>query len=272
MRVLHGHAAGPPLWAKMAGARRPAVPVPMRSRSPSTLCLLAALATGALAAQPAAEPPPDPRAPGVAADQRLTLLVERMRQVQEGIQTLEAAFVQRKESDMLLAPEVARGGFSYAAPDRVRWEYAVPNPISIVIEGGSMTTWYRDLAQAERFDVGRQSQRVLEYLGAGSSLATLLEYFDVVLHTPQRSDAPFELELTPRFERLARRLESMRLWVDPELYLPVRLHYVEPGGDTTDYAFSEFRVNQGIPEARFRLELPDEVAVRTIDLNRRGGL
>lgn len=252
--------------------RPPAAPrraLSMR-RSPASLAaaFLLALVGGAAAADEVR----DPRAADVAPEDRLGLLVERMRIVQEGIRTLEASFVQRKESAMLLEPEEAVGHFSFAAPDRVRWEYASPNPISMVIEGGRMTTWYRDLGQAERIDIGRQSQRVLEYLGAGSSLATLLEYFDVALHLPADVTAPFELELSPRFERVARRLASMRLWVDAASYLPVRLHYVEADGDTTDYRFSALRVNREIPNERFELDLPESVALRTIDLNRRGGL
>ncbi len=249
----------------------PSALAPMR-RPLSSLALAFALALGLVAAAAAAAGLPDPRAEGVAPEERLGLLVERMRIVQEGIETLEAEFVQRKESALLIEPEEALGRFYFAAPDRVRWEYTTPNPISMVIDGERMTTWYRDLEQAERIDIGRQSQRVLEYLGAGSSLVTLLEYFDVALHLPTDPREPLQLELSPRFERVARRLAGMNLWVDPELYLPVRLTYVEADGDTTDYRFSAFRLDQGIPDERFELDLPESVDLRTIDLNRRGGL
>lgn len=194
-----------------------------------------------------------------------------MRLEQETLQTLSADFVQSKESTMLLEPEEARGTFQYAAPDRVRWEYSAPNPISMVIEGERMTTWYRDIDQAERVDIGRQSQRILEYLGAGSSLDTLLEYFDVRLRMPEDRALPLQLELTPRFERVAKRLREMSLWIDPELFLPVRLRYVEADGDVTAYEFSNFQLNQEIADDRFELDLPESVDVRTIDLNRRGG-
>jgi outer membrane lipoprotein-sorting protein len=63
----------------------------------------------------------------------------------------------------------------------------------------------------------------------------------------------------------------MSLWIDPELFLPVRLRYVEADGDVTDYRFSGFRLNGEIPDERFELDLPDSVALRTIDLGRGGG-
>jgi len=204
--------------------------------------------------------------------ERLNVLVENMRLEQESLQTLEASFTQRKESAMLLEPEAATGVFSYAAPDKVRWEYDDPTPISLVITGDHMTTWYRDLGEVEEVEIGRRSQQVLEYLGAGSSLASLLEYFDVRLALPTDRTLPMHLDLDPRFERVARRLQGMEIWVDPETYLPLRLRYVEADGDVTDYRFSDFKVNGELASDRFELQLPDDVEVRTIDLNRRAGL
>ena len=45
-----------------------------------------------------------------------------------------------------------------------------PTPITLLIQGDEMTTWYKDLDQAEKVQVGRQSQKVLEYLGFEASL------------------------------------------------------------------------------------------------------
>lgn len=204
--------------------------------------------------------------------ERLEVLVERMRLEQESLKTLEASFVQRKESALLLEPGEADGVFYYAAPDKVRWEYDDPTSISLLITGDHMTTWYRDIGQVEEVEVGRHSQRVLEYLGAGSSLATLIDYFDVRLSLPDDRSRPMHLDLEPRYERVARRLQGMEIWVDPQTYLPIRLRYIEGDGDVTDYEFSDFRINEEIAAGRFEFDLPDDVQVRTIDLNRRPGL
>ncbi len=217
-------------------------------------------------------PPPDPDDPALSAGERLEALVERVRHENRRIRTLEAAFTQHKESLFLVAPLESRGSFSYAAPDRVRWEYTSPNPVSLVIAGEEMTTWYRDLGQVERLPVGRKSQRILKYMGAGSSLETLLEYFTVTLHRPRDGRSPFQLDLDPRFEKIAARLASMSLWIDRERFLPVRLRYVEADGDLTDYRFSDFKVNRDIPEERFRLDLPREVKVRVLPPESPAGL
>lgn len=208
---------------------------------------------------------PDPTSAKLTAAERLPALVARVKHEQEHLRTLQANFVQSRESELLLAPEESRGVFYYAAPESVRWEYRTPKPISMVIRGQQLTTWYRDLGRADRLDVGRQSTQILRYLGAGSSLGTLLQYFNVNLVTP-KDDAgePFRLDLKPRFERVAKRLREMTIWLDREHFLPVHLRYVEPNGDITDYRFTDMRVNQPIASDLFDLELPAGVKVRSI--------
>lgn len=201
---------------------------------------------------------------------RLQALIERIQAEHQRLNTLEAEFVQHKESSMLLAPIEARGVFSYAAPDRVRWEYESPDPISLLISGDQMTTWYRALGQAERLPVGRHSQRVLKYLGAGSSMETLLEYFTVTLHSFRDGAKPYQLDLEPRFARVAKRLLGMSVWIDRDRFLVTRVRYVEPDGDVTEYRFKNFKINGELPADRFRLDLPKEVKVRTLDLERAG--
>lgn len=236
----------------------------------NALVLLAAGLLVVLAPRPAAgDKAPDPRRADLAPGERLPALVERVRWEHARLQTLEADFRQLKESELLLEPVEARGVFSYEAPDRVRWEYVGAEPISLLIDGDQMTTWYRDLDQAERIDVGRHSQRILEYLGAGSSMARLMEYFDVVLRTPGDGSLPYHLELEPRYARVARRLRRMDVWIHPELFLPSRLRYVEADGDVTEYVFTNMRVNAGLPAGRFELTLPERVKVRELEIDGR---
>lgn len=174
---------------------------------------------------------------------------------------------------MLVQPVEARGSFAFsAAPDRVRWEYETPNPISILIINEQMTTWYRDIQQAEKVSVGNQSQRVLKYLGAGSSMEDLLQYFELTLTVPVDSTQPYVFDLAPRFDKVAKRLQGMTVWLHPQFFLPTRLRYVEPDGDVTDIRFERLRINEGVPDDHFKLELPTTVEVRRVNPDRSAGL
>lgn len=234
----------------------------------AALCALAALVLAF--GSPAAGELPDPNAPGLSLSERVKALVERIKAEQGRVRTLEARFVQRQSSSMLLEPETSRGVFSYKAPESVRWEYQSPNPISVLVDGELMTTWYRDLGRAERLKVGRYSNQVLKYLGASGSFDSLLDYFQVRVSFPDDRTEPYRLILTPRYERIKRRMTGMTIWVDPERYLPVRMRYEAADGDVTEYEFLDLRVNRSIPAERFRLDLPKGVRVEETSIDRRG--
>lgn len=244
---------------------RLAIPLSRLLRRAATLALPALLALPLLAAAP---PKPDPRAPGLDGFQRLQALLDRVKLEQKGLKTLEARFVQHQQSELLVAPQDSTGVFSYAAPDRVRWEYHEPNPISVVIRGSEMTTWYRDLNRADQLKVGRYSSQVFKYLGASGAMQTLLDYFQVAL-SPGKGNEPYRLELTPKYARIAKRLKGMTLWIDSERFLPVRLKYTEGDGDVTEYEFKDLKINPAIPPDRFVLDLPKGVETRVIDLEAR---
>jgi outer membrane lipoprotein-sorting protein len=228
--------------------------------------LAAALVLASPARAAAVTKPPDPMAAGLNAADRLQALIDRVKFEQGRLTTLEASFAQRRESEMLVAPEESRGTFSFAVPDRVRWEYDSPKPLTLVIRGSEMTTWYRDLGRADRVNVGRYSNQVMRYLGAAGSLETLMQYFTLRVAFPDGKGSAYQLDLAPRYERIAKRLKAMTLWLDPATFLPSRLRYTEADGDVTEYRFTGVRLNAALPPNRFDLTLPAGVEVRTLDL------
>jgi len=235
------------------------------------LIFLTLAVTAAQVAQVTAAAPEltDPRAAGLSGTQRLEALMNRVRIAQQGMKTLEARFVQKKESSLLTKAEESNGTFSYAAPGRVRWEYTSPNPISVVIDGSEMTTWYRDLKRAERLKIGRYSNQVMKYMGASGSMQTLLEYFKLTLKVPDKTSEPYRLDMVPKFARIAKRVKEMTIWVAPDTFFPSRLRYVEGDGDVTEYQLKDLKINSRIPEDRFVLHIPQGVETRVIDLDQK---
>ncbi|MDA8016413.1 MAG: outer membrane lipoprotein carrier protein LolA [Thermoanaerobaculia bacterium] len=218
-----------------------------------------------------AQDEPDPTDEDLSASERLEALIERIKLTQSQLVTMEADFEQHKESQLLLEPEVSTGHFWYHAPDRVRWSFASPTDTLVAISGGSMLTWYRDLNRAERVDIGKQADRVMEYLSASNSLETLQRYFSVRVTFPQNDGDPYSLQLDPRFDRVAQRIEQMAIRLHPEGFYPLYLKYVEPDGDVTEFTFENILVNEEIADETFQIELPDDVEVRTVELGRGEG-
>ncbi len=154
---------------------------------------------------------------------------------------------------------------SYAAPDKVRWEYLDPRPLTVLVTGETMITWYRDLGRAERAKIGKVSDRVMRYMNAATSLASLLDYFTATVRFGTGTE-PYKIELEPRYQRIARRLSSLTLWIDRERFLPVALRIEGADGSVTDVRFESVEVDPTFPADRFVLALPDDVEVREVDL------
>jgi outer membrane lipoprotein-sorting protein len=209
---------------------------------------------------------PDPRREGLTTSQKLEQLLARVALEQGKMESMQASFVQYKESVLLLEPQVSRGEFLFVKPDKVLWEYTEPEPIRVVIHGEEMLTWYRDLGRAERVMVGSYSDRILEYMGASNSLELLRKYFDLRVLFPSEPEAPYRVELLPRFERVAKRIAGMSLEIDPERFLPTTMRYEEADGDLTEYRFEDLVINGTVPEDGFDLGLPEGVEVHTVEL------
>lgn len=199
--------------------------------------------------------------------QRLAKLLAMVKSEQQKIHTLTADFTEEKVSQLLAKPSISHGRFSYEAPDKVRWEYLKPNPITLVIQGDEMTTWFRDLGRADKVKVSRYSRRVLQYMGAGVSVDRLLAYFEVAVWQPGGKDQDYRLDLIPRYDRLRKHLKSMTVWIDNHSYLMTRLRYEEPDGDRTEYRLTDVVVNQPLPADRFVVKLPPGVRVRQVELD-----
>ncbi len=195
--------------------------------------------------------------------ERFDALISQIKAKQSELQSLEASFVQTKQSMLLLEPEVSKGSFAYQAPNNARWEFTEPNNTVMVINDGEMLTWYRDLGTAERLAVDKHTSQIEQYLAATNSVERLRRYFDFTAAFP-KDGRPYRIELTPRFSRVAKRLTSMTIWFDREQFVPVRLNYEEPDGDTTEFVFEQVRVNLELPSDRFEIELPGDVRISTI--------
>jgi len=229
------------------------------------LLVLLALSTAAQATEK-----PDPRAPGLSGTERLEALMNRVRLEQQAVKTLEARFVQNRESSLLVAAEQSTGTFSYAVPGRVRWEYTSPNPISVLIQGEQMTTWYHDLKRADLLKIGKYSNQVFKYLGASGNMDALTEYFTVRLTAPPKAGVPYQMELIPRFSRISKRIKSMTLWIDDQTFFPEHLKYVQADGDTVEYQFTDMKRNAPIPDDRFVLKLPPGISTRVLSRGQEG--
>ncbi|HVR40396.1 MAG TPA: outer membrane lipoprotein carrier protein LolA [Thermoanaerobaculia bacterium] len=195
----------------------------------------------------------------------LETVVKKVQEQQKKTTTLQADFRQEKELALLSKPEVSTGTFVFSKPNNVLWTYDAPKKVQMLIAGGAMTTYFPDLAKAERIDVKRFEDRIFKYMGASGAIDELARYFDFTF-TDTSTSPTWQLDLTPKNRVVAKRVKSIRLWIDKKNYLTTKIEYVEGDGDITRYEFSNIKVNAPVAQSRFTLNLPANVKVEQMKL------
>jgi outer membrane lipoprotein-sorting protein len=202
-----------------------------------------------------------PAAQGNTLDQ----VIRKIQQQQKQTTSLQADFKQEKVLALLAKPDVSTGQFAFAKPNQVRWSYAAPKRVEMLITGGVMTTYFPDLNKAERLEVKRFEDRIFKYMGATGAIDELGRYFDFTFS--DKASSPFYLlDLTPKTKVIARRAQRIKIWIDKKTYIPSKFEYVEGDGDITRYEFTNIRLNEQIPPGKFALNLPANVKLETMKL------
>jgi outer membrane lipoprotein-sorting protein len=195
----------------------------------------------------------------------LAHVIKQVQEQQKKTATLQADFRQEKELALMAKPEVSSGTFTYSRPSNVLWTYNTPKRVQMVIADGYLTTYYPELAKAERIDVKRFEDRIFKYMGATGAIDELARYFDFTF-TDSKSKPVFVLDLTPKNRAVSKRVQRIKLWIDKTTYLTSKIEYVEGDGDITRYEFTHVRINESVPPSKFALTLPSTVRVETMKI------
>lgn len=198
--------------------------------------------------------------------QTLDAVLKEVQKRQQTVRSIQADFRQEKSLDLLAETQVSTGTFAYEKPDKVRWDYASPAEVVMLIAGGRLTTWYPALKKAETLEVTRFQDRIFRYMGAGSAIDELSNYFNFRF-TEKKGSNTYRLDLAPKTKQIEKRVKSITIYIDRQTYLTNRIEYVEGDGDATIYEFSNIRINEPIDGKRFELALPADVRVEQIRLD-----
>lgn len=170
------------------------------------------------------------------------------------VDSLSAEFEQVQIDENGEVVQSASGVFLLERPDRFRWEYREPYRQVIVSDGRALRFYDADLAQVTVREIGDTLRATPAQLLAGGT------GLDQAFAVESVSGADGGLDwarLIPRaddgdFREIRIGLEDDR---------PVRMELDDRLGQTTRIDFDALRVNRGIGDGRFRLELPDGVEV-----------
>ncbi|MEE8639965.1 MAG: outer membrane lipoprotein carrier protein LolA [bacterium] len=210
------------------------------------------------AAAPTAAVWPYDKSPSISADELLARVTKRYKTMDD----FRADVVVTTSSPYLGETSSSAGALYARQPNLVRVEFREPVQQTVVFDGEYMYVYAAGGTQ------------VLRYAGPGLSyladlpqtLDNLSTDYDVEL-VAETGGRTYELHLDAKREPAP--FPEIRMWIDRERLVAVRVDYYDAARNCTSYRFSAYEFNPGLPASLFSFEVPPGVEI--VDLNERHG-
>jgi len=131
-------------------------------------------------------------------------------------------------------------------------------PKSVLFSEGKVQVYEPKLKRVTSYEAGKNREAVESFLvlGFGGSGHDMLKSFDVKYLGDETVGgvSTAKLELIPKSERVRNIFAKIWLWIDPARGISVQQQFFEPSGDYRLAKYSDFQLNQKIPDAAFKLK------------------
>lgn len=194
-------------------------------------------------------------APALAADDALKQALGRLQSRYETTRTLTADFRQSVESPTLASPLESRGTLAFEKPNRMRWDYAAPDPQLIVGDGETLWIYQPGDKQVIKAPLAQafQAQTPVSFL---AGLGRVERDFQASLERDE--PARWVLRLVPRKDAS---IGALTLVVRKADATVEEARITDPVGTTTRIVFANERRNVPLDAALFRFTPPPGVDV-----------
>jgi outer membrane lipoprotein-sorting protein len=224
-----------------------------------TPCLAADAPAPPPTAAPVGAPTSRPASVDPAAWQRMLAIDRKAGEITD----LTADFEQQKFTAMLKKPLVSSGRV-FVRGSTMLWETQKPEPNVLKITDREVRIYYPQQKTIEVYQV----QQKLGQLAASPvpRLAVLERHFTfepIPVSEMGESDAErfFAVRMTPTQPELREHVEQVRVLLDAQRGLIVRLEMRDADGDRTRISFSNVKTNVGLKDAELAIHAPPDVKV-----------
>jgi outer membrane lipoprotein carrier protein len=182
-------------------------------------------------------------------------ILRQLARTQREVEDFTADLIQEKRISLLRENVVSHGVIQFKRPNKVLIELFNPDPSLMVVDGNSLWHYFKRerVAQRYRVDSTPMLNRYLMILdnpltGEWAELASIRREgdFAVLEMVPGEAEAIFS---------------KITFWVSTHDWLIRKLALHEKSGDLTILSYENIRVNTGIPDSHFTLDLPADVEI-----------
>ena len=169
------------------------------------------------------------------------------------VDSLSAEFEQVQQDDQGNRLQEASGTFDLSRPDSFRWEYTAPYKQVIVSDGEVFRFYDVDLAQVTIRSIDATLRATPALLLTGG--AALEDAFNIA--SAGQRDGMSWVRLTPRADDTD--FQEVRLGLKDQV--PSVMELDDNLGQTTRIRFTDVELNPSLDDARFTLDIPDDVEI-----------
>jgi outer membrane lipoprotein-sorting protein len=178
------------------------------------------------------------------------LFAQEMIEHYKQIQTLQCDFVQEKTSAMFSQKAVAKGVMLHQPPSMLHWEYTMPTPSTLILNGGSAALFNKDGKRIGSEAMMKQLGALIISMVNGDGIKNTnlfaSECYDV-------DDKEMLLVLTPMHKRM-KEFKSIELTIEKNTFLASRITLNEKSGDQTTIYLNNKLLNQKISMDKFAIK------------------
>lgn len=200
---------------------------------------------------------PSPGSPSETVDKEseLNWVLKNVKQAELKLNTFAAKMVQIRETQLLKSPLRSEGIIYFDRKGKMLFKVTSPSPLMVLFKEDMVHIYYPDISKVEERYMGRSILR--EYFGIGASIEELRKQYSIqLISKPPREG--YHLKLVPKKKRMGRYFDSIEVMVNPDSWLPERIHFREKDGDWISIRLEFTSINEPLPQNVFKMRLPEE--------------
>ena len=192
--------------------------------------------------------------PAVWADD-LDAIISKVQKTYEGIQNIQADFVQLTTSSATKETQKADGLVYFKKPGMMKWEYKSPTNDIIVSDGKTIWAYQQDIGQVMIGNASDSGASISNNFLAG--MGNLKKDFDIELEKPDNNS--YVLKLNPKVPQP--NIQRLYIAVDKKTSLVKQTIVFDLLGNETKVIFENLKINQSVPANIFKFKIPEGVRV-----------
>jgi len=188
-----------------------------------------------------------------------------MDEVSKTFHSTEANIEQTRVTVIVDDREVKSGKFYYTKQGkepRLKLELTKPQQEYVLVDKGKVQIYTPRIKQVQEASTAGHQATVEMFLalGFGQTSQDLKKNFDVTLGADETLDGQKRtvLNLKPKGSGT---FQSVQIWLDQKTWNAAQIKTVEKSGDYLIVKYSNVKTNAGIPDSRFKLDLPKDVKI-----------